>query len=50
METILFMIIWIGGASLHTILELNLKKQCSAEPGKSGEKVSKPFVTGVNGK
>ncbi len=50
METIIFMIIWIGGASLHTFLELNLKKNNSKRFVKKEEKVEKTFVSGVNGK
>lgn len=29
METILFFIVWLGGASLHTLVELNSKSCCS---------------------
>ena len=34
METVLFMIVWVGGATVHTLLELSVKssKKCSA-PG-----------------
>ncbi|WP_163338074.1 hypothetical protein [Desulfopila sp. IMCC35008] len=50
METIIFMIIWIGGASLHTYLELNSKRSRSTRYAKKGEKVGKGLATGMNGK
>lgn len=41
METIIFLIIWIGGASLHTLLELNSKKSRSNDLLGKGENAEK---------